>query len=284
MAPRDRERDRQREKDREENLQKAIEFLERLVSEHPAAPDYRHLLARCYRELRPSWPGRGSKPTSDGVDKAAGILQRLVQEYPDIPDYRYDLSLTYAWLSVAWPFSPEANNPTAEQRRREMLEKAVAISDELVAEHPNIPDYAVFQVHIRLRLAHTLWEGDPSRAEASLGKALDLQSTLARRFPQNSFYKLGLGIIQESLAVFHRDRDELPEARSLMDDCIASFKAALQKDPKLWHIRGVLAQNYWNLADLLARLDDEQAAAEAARQAQELRPDRPETSAISPGR
>jgi tetratricopeptide (TPR) repeat protein len=271
------EKFRQREKEREENLQKAIELLERLAAEHPAAPDYRHLLARCYREVGPRWPGPGSKPTSDGVDKAAAIFQKLVEEHPDVPDYRYDLSLTCAWLS-AWPFSPETSNATAEQRMRQMLEKAVAISDELVAEHPNIPDYAVFHVRIRMRLADALWESDPSRAEASLRKALDLQSTLARRFPQKSFYRLGLGFIQESLAVFLRDRErgDLPEARALTEDCIASIKAALEKDPNLWHARGMLAQNYWNLADILARLDDEQAAAEAARQAEELLPPRPE--------
>jgi tetratricopeptide (TPR) repeat protein len=277
------EKFRQREKEREENLQKAIDLLERLVAEHPAAPDYRHLLARCYREAGPKWRGPGSKPTSDGVDKAAAILQKLVEEHPDVPDYRYDLSLTCAWLS-AWPFSSETSNATAEQRMRQMLEKAVTISDELVAEHPNIPDYAVFHVRIRMRLADALWESDPSRAEASLRKALDVQTALARRFPQKSFYKLGLGFIQESLAVFLRDRGELPEARALTEDCIASIKAAMEKDPRLGDIRGMLAQNYWNLADILARLDDEQAAAEAARQAQELLAAPPKPLAGAPGR
>jgi serine/threonine protein kinase len=282
-TPEDLEKFRQREKEREENLQKAIDLLERLVAEHPAAPDYRHLLARCYREVGPKWPVPGSKPTSDGVDKAAEILQKLVEEHPDVPDYRYDLSLTCAWLST-WPSSSERSNSNAEQRMRQMLEKAVTISDELVAEHPNIPDYAVFHVRIRMRLADALWESDPSRAEASLRKALDLQTTLARRFPQKSFYKLGLGYIQESLAIFLRDRDELPEARALTDDCIVSLKASLDQDPKLWHARGMLAQNYWNLADVLARLDDEQAAAESAQQAQELQAAPPKPPAGPPGR
>jgi tetratricopeptide (TPR) repeat protein len=249
--------------------------LEQLVSEHPAASDYRHLLARCYRELGPSWFSHGSKSTPDGIAKAAKILQDLVAEHPDIPDYRHDLSLTYAWLSTGWPIAPGTEDPAAEQQRRETLDKAVAISDELVAEHPNIPDYAVLQVHVRLRLAHNLWESDPVRAEASLRKALDLQGTLARRFPQSPFYRIGLGSIQESLAVFLRDRGQLPEARSLFESCVASFKAVLkQTDPRNWPIRGVLAQNYRNLADLLARLDDEQAGAEAVRQAEELDPQR----------
>jgi len=263
-TPEELEKARQRELEREENLRKAIELLERLAAEHPTAPDYRHWLARCYREVGPWWSGPASKPLADGVDKAA-------EEHPDVPDYRYDLSLTWAWLS-AWPFSTQTSGPGAEQRMRQMLEKAVAISDELVAEHPNIPDYAVFHVRLRMRLADVLWETDPSRSETSLRRALDLQSMLARRFPQNEFYKLGQAFIQESLAVFLRDRGELLEARDLTEACIASLKSALKKDPQLWHVRGMLNQNYWNLADILARLNDEQSAAEAARRAEELLP------------
>ncbi len=268
-TPEEREKARQREKEREENLHKAIELLERLAAQNPAAPDYRHWLARCYREVGPWWSGPGSKSAMDGVDKAAAMLEELVKEHPDVPDYRYDWSLTLAWLS-AWPFSSQASGPGTEERMRQMLEKAVAISDELVAEHPNIPDYAVFHVRLRMRLADVLWETDPSRSETSLRRAWDLQSSLVRRFPQNQFYKLGLAFIQESLAVFLRDRGELLAARDLTEACIASLKTLLEKDPKLWYVRGMLSQNYGNLADILARLNDEQSAAEAAQRAAEL--------------
>jgi len=274
---RDRNRDHARwrewENEREQYLQKAIAIFERLVTENPAVPDYRFLLARCYRELGPSWFGRG-KSSTDGVDKATKILESLVAEFPDVPDYRHDLSMTYAWLSAGWPVAFGMDDPTAEQRRRQMLDKALAISDELVAEHPNIPDYAAFQVHVRLRLANILWETDPSRAEASLRKALDLEWTLARRFPQNSFYRIGLGSIQESLAVLLRDRGQLADARTLMESCIASFKAVLPKDSnsRFPPMQGVVAQNYRNLANLLRRMNDEQGAAAALRQAEEYDP------------
>jgi hypothetical protein len=48
----------------------------------------------------------------------------------------------------------------------------------------------------------------------------------------------------------------------------------LQKDPKAWPIRGVLAGNYMYLANLLRRTGDDKAATEADRQAQGLRPAR----------
>ena len=242
--------------------------MESLVAAHPAVPDYRHLLARCYREIPPLRFARGSKLATDAANKAATILQKLVEEYPDVPDYRYDLSETYAILA----FSPDAMDQTAKRRSQEMLEKALAISEELVAEHPNIPDYAVSQVHMRLGLTDLLREGDQSRAEASLRKALDLQSTLVRRFPRNSSYKFWMAIIHESLAGFLLERGQLAETRSALQDSIALLKEAMHDDPKARHIRDVLAGNYMNLADVLRRMNEDQAAADAIRQAHDLQP------------
>jgi serine/threonine protein kinase len=254
----------------EENLEKAIDLLERLVAQYPAMPAYRHLLARCYRELPPPWFRHSATLAPNATEKAAQILEELVQKYPDVPDYRHDLSQSYVWRTPGWPLVGAASDRAAAQRSREILEKALALSDELVFEHPNIPDYAVSQVHVRLRLADILWEIEPARAEADLRKALELQSTLTRRFPQNSFYRVGMAIIEESLAVFLRDRGQLSEARTAFENTIAGFKEVLQKDPRAGFIRGVVAQNYLNLADVLRRMGNEQAAAKATRQAQPL--------------
>jgi tetratricopeptide (TPR) repeat protein len=288
----------------EDARQKAIELLERLVADHPAVPDYRHLLARCYREAPPMRPrgGPGSEP--DNLYKATRILEKLVEEHPDVADYRYDLSETYAMLADRGPLRgtvpifaagttepreqaglatkmgpgtlwvPSAPDKNAAGRSPAMLEKALAISEQLVAEHPNIPEYAVSSVNIRLRLSHNLRESDPARAEANLRKALDVQSMLARRFPENFFYKFWLAAIQESLGGLLQEQGRLPEARSALGDCIASFEEVLQKDVKAGHVRGILAKNYMNLADVLRRMGQEQAAQEAARHAQDLRPER----------
>jgi len=257
--------------ERDRNLQKAIALLEQLVASHPAVPDYRHLLARCYREASFHGFGHRESITSESMERATKILQALVAEYPDVPDYRYDLSETYAMQANLRPFSREATDPAAQKQARGMLEKALAISEELVAEHPNVPDYAASQVHIRLRLAGLLWLSDPTGAEAMLRKAFDLQSALVRRFPRTSFYSFSMAIIQDLLAGLLQQRGKLPEARSMLEGSIASLKAAIARDPNA-PIRGVLAYNYMRLADLLRRMGDEQAAAEAARQAESLRP------------
>jgi tetratricopeptide (TPR) repeat protein len=258
----------------EDSRQKAIELLERLVADHPAVPDYRHLLARCYREAPAPRPrgGPGSEP--DNLYKATRILEKLVEEHPDVADYRYDLSETYAMLADRGPQGPEAPGKNVAERSPTMLEKALAISEQLVAEHPNIPEYAVSLVNIRLRLNYDLRESDAARAEANLRKALEVQSMLARRFPENFFYKFWLAAIQESLGGLLQEQGRLSEARSALQDGIASFEEVVRKDAKAGHVRGILAKNYLNLADVLRRMGQEQAAQEASRHAQELRPER----------
>jgi serine/threonine protein kinase len=257
-------------------LRKAIDLLERLVAEYPATPDYRQLLARCYREALPSQFDRRMRQTMNMADKATATLQKLVEEYPNVPDYRYDLSETYAWLgaglATASPSKTADDSPDSESR--EMLEKALAISEELVAEHPNIPDYAVSQVQIRARLADVLLESDFAKAEASLRKAIDLQSTLLRRFPQNSFYKFGIVVLRESLAAFLQEHDRLPEARATLLDSIALLKETMQNDSNAGPMRGVLGHQYLSLADVLERMGDQKSAAEARRQAEAIRPPR----------
>ena len=101
----------------EDSRQKAIDLLERLVAEHPAVPDYRHLLARCYREAPSGWTGR-VRQSDDAVSRAAQILEKLVEEQPDVPDYRYDLSETYAMLDGRGPPAPELRTGPAVRAER----------------------------------------------------------------------------------------------------------------------------------------------------------------------
>jgi tetratricopeptide (TPR) repeat protein len=258
-------------KDREEMLQTAIAILQDLVARHPEVPDYRYLLARCYRETPPPPFTRNSQAAADHTRKATEILEKLVEDYPDVPDYRYDLSETYATLDARRPFDSESNDRDDEQRARESLEKALAISEELVAEHPNIPDYLTSQVRIRMRLTDLLWQSDPSRAEANLRKARDTEAALVRHFPQNSSYKIWMAVIDESLGRLLQQREQLPEARTTLEEGIALLKEVVENDPKKRLIPWMLAENYRNLADLLRSMNNYEAAAEADRQAEELR-------------
>ena len=255
----------------EKNLQKAITLLEQLVAEHPATPDYRHVLARCYREVVPQ-PGHSAEPAKEAANKAIAILQKLVDEYPKVPDYRYDLSECYAWLGSGMPSALQTTGQTEYTQSRKMVEKALAISEELVAEHPNIPDYAIANVNTRVRLADLLWDTDPTQAETCLRTALGLQSSLARRFPQNFPCRFGVVIVREALATLLLQHNRLDEARSMLQESITLLQGLQKEESTAEFLTFVLCHHYINLAEVCHGLSDEKAAAEAVLQAEKLAP------------
>ncbi len=115
--------------------------------------------------------------------KAVELLEDLTTAHPSVPDYRHDLSETYAMPEVP-RVVPDAKDPDAQRRwqeslkgTRESLQKALEISESLVAEHPSVPDYATSQVRIRLALAEAFRGlGDPQAAAACERQAGELFS------------------------------------------------------------------------------------------------------------
>jgi tetratricopeptide (TPR) repeat protein len=260
--------DKRRESDRYRH--EAIDLLERLVADYPTVPAYRHFLARCYRELSQPWGRPGASSDRDNLNKAIEILEKLVKENPDIADYRYDLSETYAMLGDTESPRSDSQGNSAESRSPATLEKALA-----VAEHPNIPDYDVSLVNTCLRLSNSLWESDPTRAEANLRKARDVQLMLVHRFPDDSSYKFWLATIQEALGrLLMKQPDHLREAQTALQECIDSFSELLENHKHFNEglIRSrILPDNYWRLAVVFRGLNEDKKAEEALHQASLLR-------------
>ena len=253
-----------------DNLNRATDILLGLVDEYPAAADYRHLLALCYREMPPGHSRESRRLASEALHKATEILQSLVTDFPDLPEYRYDLSETYAM-----PAGHEGPRDGGFDQIEERLKKAIDISEALVAEHPNIPDYAMSQVHIRHKLAGFLRrDGDRRGVEMNLRKAVAIQSSLVERFPNVGPYKIWLAIVQESLARALKAPDELDEARSLFESSISTLIEVSESDAELPHVRQMLGIHYRHLAEVLVWLDEDDLAAEARRKTREFgRPD-----------
>jgi tetratricopeptide (TPR) repeat protein len=271
-------------------LQQAIDLLKNLVEEQPNVPEYQHLLARCYREVRPRRFHEGQRPgdrseeekkpeaesATVAANKATAIMENLVKAYPTVADYRYDLSETYAMQGRPGPFSRAAEQGDVAQSRKN-LEKALAISEELVAEHPNIPDYAASQVQHFLGLTELLWASNTAEAERSLRKAMDLQASLVRRYPQNTSFKVWLAVIHRTQAQFWQESDDLKESERLaktrdeLQESIKLLKEALATDQRAEHIHNVLAEHYLQLARVLRRQGDNHAAAQAEKEAESLR-------------
>jgi eukaryotic-like serine/threonine-protein kinase len=255
----------------EENLQQAIQILEGLSSEHPLNPDYRHLLACCYRELPQARPESALQSPFGSTDKAIEILRKLVDDFPNVPDYRYDLSKTYAKIDFHDPTFNARSYPAAENR----LRQALSISEKLIAEHPNVPDYAAAEVQILYTLSEVLRHTRrPEDVETTLRSALTLQASLVEQFPKAAPYQSWKAIIQDSLAKMLANRGQTREARSLLESAVEALEAVLQNNPQAGYIHDVLGRCYQNYAEVLTQMGEEQQAAEMLLRGREHRGNR----------
>ncbi len=241
-----------------DEVKASIALLTDLGNDYPRRPEFRHLLARAYRDLaalvEPLDPQAGV--TSD--DRACAILESLVDDYPAVPEYRYDLAEAYA--NIAEHRTPTRLDDRAFNEPR--LLAALEIAARLVAEHPNVPEYALSQVHILHKLSH-LSQRDrrPEEAEQRLRDALDLQAQLALRFPEALPYRIWLALLQQSLAAILEERGEPREARALLEAALEELEQVHQVQPDHPHLRAMIVDTSLQYADLLVRMEDRESSA-----------------------
>lgn len=230
-----------------DQLLKAARLLEQLIDENPREPDYRHLLACCYREMAPSPFG---SPTSSGdrsLEMAIKVLEGLAKEFPHVAAYRFDLSEAYAMTRMAGPF--DAGD--------ELVQRALEISQSLAAEHPNVPDYAASQVRIHMKISkHQRRAGEMLAAEESLRDAARLQASLAAQFPEVTNYQFSSAVVCESLASLQLERDDLPAARANAEKSIAILESHADSSWRPRHYREMLTRNRALLDRILVKIDE----------------------------
>ena len=215
--------------------QRAIALLEQLVREFPKVPEYRHLLACCYRDIPPGRFERGQPAKNAKTDRGVDLLRQLVKDFPNVPDYRLDLCETLARPQP--PARPgEAN---AGGKRRERLEDAIALAAQLAAQYPNVPDYAAAHVRCLDGLGMALFQaGKLDEAEKRHRKAVALQNRLVKRYPQVVAYRFWLGLMERSLGDVLGERGQLKEAQTLLESATQRVEALWKKDSRLGaHVR-----------------------------------------------
>jgi eukaryotic-like serine/threonine-protein kinase len=248
-------------------LTEAVALLEELAQQWPAEPQYQHLLSLCYLEGAPMRQSRDAGPRG-GAEHAIEILEGLVKARPDVPDYAYDLSEAYARMHVPRPPIP----PEDQQMVEEYFHKAAALLDNLVAQHPNIPEYLTAQAHIYHKLGAFFRQTDRfPEADRSLRKAIDIQSTLMEQFPNAPYHKVWLGTFRIALGdVLIRSR-QLPEARSVTEEAIDMLTHLLTDHPEMQFLHSQLVRGYSNLALALRQSGQREAAAQAEQHAEQER-------------
>jgi tetratricopeptide (TPR) repeat protein len=202
-------------------VRRAVDLLTRLVELHPEMPDYRHLLALCYRELSRPETAAPKNGDTGGTDRAIELLEGLVAEHPEAAQYRFDLAETLA-TGMAAPHSIDDKHIVEVEAP---LQQAKEIAEALVAEHPNMPTYALLLAQTHHRLADVLWRQDKiGPAEQSLRRAVALQTGLAEQFPEVLSYRVAAALYRSALGRFLL-RDYRPsEAAEYIQAAIADLQ------------------------------------------------------------
>ncbi|MCP4590084.1 MAG: tetratricopeptide repeat protein [bacterium] len=253
--------------ERGEYLRKAVSILVELSAAHPNTPNYRHLLARCYRELRSDQSDPFVEPTSDPAARAVEILEQLVGDYPGVPEYRFDLSETYA--SLDRPRTPGAADSQNVERH---MRAALRIMEELAAERPNVPDYVLSLARMYHQLDNVLRRaGRREEAEKSVRRAVTLQSSLTRRFPEVGPYAVGQALYQISLAELLFRQGRFKETRELLESSVTILEGKACQELEQGYILDLSERGNRLLSDVLRCLDERGLADDAAERANESR-------------
>jgi serine/threonine protein kinase len=181
------------------------------------------------------------------------------QDDPD-PAVRFDAALAYQRTGdlqqVLGRRGPAAAN----------LRQAVALLEQLTAEHPKTPDY---EAHLADAYNHLgLALGDANGQSALYyHKALDLFEGLVQAHPDNQEWQNHLAMTHHQLGAFAQSGGRQAEAETHYDRAVAIRTRLLREQPQDEKLRFGLAQDYENLGLMYAaggRLDEAALPAVAA--------------------
>ena len=247
-----------RDRDGEQPTQRAISLLEALAAESPDAPEYRHLLACCYRDI--------TGPPRKRLDPERGIalLRKLVKDFPGVPDYRLDLC-----ESLGGNGPPDRMDSKTWQNMRD----SVDLSEALMAEYPTVPEYKAAHGRYLDRYGMRLLRaGKTDEADKVFRRALDVQSKLVRQHPDAIAYGFYLSLIERSLGEIESNRGQLSSAKLYLKSATERAEALRKRAPHLGGIRPFLGMAYRDLANVLSRTGETGPAAEARKKAAEFGP------------
>ena len=117
------------------------------------------------------------------------------------------------------------------ESRRQKLEEAVALSAPLVADYPNVPDYAA--AHARylddLGIA-TFLAGKAGEAEQFMRQAVALEQGLVKQCPDMLAYGVWLAVMERSLGHVLIERAGWAEARGRLQSSVDRLESLRKND------------------------------------------------------
>ena len=239
--------------------EKAIALLKALRDEYPKVPEYRHLLACCYRDVPPF--AFGPKDDRPRPELAIELLRELIRDFPKVPDYTFDLCET---LRMGGPPGDIA---------RARLDEAIDRSAELIAQYPDVPQYRAAHAQYLDRLGQLLFRsGDRGEAEKTYRQALLVQGALVKQNPGVTTHAIWLSLMECALARPVLARGDLKESRELYESAAARLDRLRAVDPAVPAVRMVSGMVYRELALCYQQAGERDLAARAMATADSLGP------------
>ncbi|MBN2473372.1 MAG: hypothetical protein JXB62_02095 [Pirellulales bacterium] len=106
-------------------------------------------------------------------------------------------------------------------------------------------------------------------AEAFLRRALDLQSSLAQRFPEVLAYRMQTTKLEYTLARLLREQGQLESARSLLESSVVRLEEVVDVETTAWPVGWILSLHYSELVELLGEMNELEAVIAVQRRAEE---------------
>jgi serine/threonine protein kinase/Flp pilus assembly protein TadD len=238
----------------------AARLYEKLTSDFPSVPEYRHELARSNRNLGNRLADRGKGVEAETAYRQALVLQeKLVADFPAVPPYRQYLA--YIHHALGNLLRGRGNRTDAEAEYR----KALALLEGLAGDFPAMPRYRHELGSTHGNLGALLADlGKGAKAEAEYRKALELQEKLASEFPAEPDYHRYLAYSYNDLGRLLADLGKGAAAEKAHRQALALREKLAGDFPAVPQYRLELARGYGFLGLLLRGRQGKGAEAEAA--------------------
>jgi tetratricopeptide (TPR) repeat protein len=210
----------------QKNYRQALDILSKLAADFPDVPRYRLDLAEVHTAIGSWLEGghwSGNSPEEDShVGKACKILNSLVAEHPDVPLYRFRLARSLAVL---------ANMAGDFKVRIKDFNRCIDLLTKLREEFPRVPAYRDSLHVCYTNLGEIYWMmGNLDEAAGFRQKALALSREEEAEHPGKASDG-SLAVSLHNSAEVLICRDQLAEARKVMQECVTHSRAAYKAAP-----------------------------------------------------
>lgn len=199
----------------------ALVILRGLTAESPDNVSYQVVLGRALRdESRIARDLRDFSRADDAIRKSIELFETLCISHPDSAAFKYELADTLS--------RTVSNRPIDRQR----CERARTICDQIVKEHPQVPEFQALKASTLFKLS--MAEGKNDGAEELMQEAIAIQRELANRFTDVAVYGnvLRLSLLRLSEIQEHLGKsDKAKETKELAEKELARLKENI-KFPK----------------------------------------------------